>query len=269
MPDLSFRELVNGFRKLGISPERPVIAHASVTAFGGIHGGAQTLLGALLSQYPSLVVPTFTYKTMITPEQGPENNALQYGTSRDLNVMAEFFRPTIRADRLMGILPELLRCHPQAQRSIHPILSFAGINASPAISAQTLDEPLAPIRVLHELGGWVMLLGVNHTVNTSIHYGELLGGRRQFLRWALTPVGILACPGFPGCSDGFEAMAKHMGDCTRQAAVGQAWVQAVPMDVLVERVQAVVRADPLALLCDRSYCERCTAVRAGVSGISG
>jgi aminoglycoside 3-N-acetyltransferase len=62
-----------------------------------------------------------------------------------------------------------------------------------------LDDPLAPVGALAEENGTVLLIGVNHTVNTSIHYAEKIAGRKQFIRWALTPQGVRECPGFPGC----------------------------------------------------------------------
>ena len=66
------------------------------------------------------------------------------------------------------------------------------------MAVQTLAEPLAPIGALAQRGGWVLLLGVNQTVNTSLHYAERLAGRPQFTRWALTYEGVRECPQFPG-----------------------------------------------------------------------
>ena len=148
--------------------------------------------------------------------------------------MAEFFRPGIPADPLMGALAEAVRIHPNAARSIHPILSFTGMNAKPILDTQTIQEPLLPIQALTEEEGWVLLLGVDQTVNTSIHYGELLAGRKQFVRWALTPKGVVTCPGFPGCSDGFEALSPQLADDIRKVELGKAVIQAMPLEKLVE-----------------------------------
>ncbi len=161
----------------------------------------------------------------------------------------------------MGVVPEAMRQHPRSRRSMHPILSFIGMNAGSYLESQTLEEPLKPIERLVEADGWVLLLGVDHTVNTSIHYAEWLAGCKQFVRWALTPNGVLECPGFPGCSDGFGQLAPRLEPVTRQIQVGGGQVQAVPLQELVSTARAWVEADPLALLCERSYCERCAAVR--------
>lgn len=258
---LTFRDLSAALRQLAIDRSQPVIAHASLSAFGEVHGGAEALLGAILSSFNTLIMPVFTYKTMVTPETGPQNNGMRYGSEKDGSLMAEFFRPEMQADRMMGCIPEALRRHPKAQRSNHPILSFAGVYAGAVLETQTLQEPLNPIKKLIEGDGWVLLLGVDHTVNTSIHYAEKLSGRKQFIRWALTPRGVVECPGWPGCSLGFQAIAPRLEAVTRVVEAGTAKIQAVPLTALMDAVQAAIAEDPQALLCGRQDCERCRAVR--------
>jgi aminoglycoside 3-N-acetyltransferase len=261
---LTFRDFITGFRKLDIDRSRPVIAHASLSAFGEVHGGAETVLGALWSSFDTLIMPVFTYKTMVTPEVGPPDNAIIYGSGKDTNKMAEIFHPDMPADKMMGVVAESLRNHPKAQRSTHPILSMTGINARKILDSQTIKEPLLPIQVLKDLAGWVLLLGVDQTVNTSIHYSELLAGRRQFVRWALTPKGIIPCQGFPGCSDGFEAITPHLDEVVRTVTLGKAVIQAIPLINLMDIVCGMLKEDPLALLCGREDCARCNAVRTSV-----
>src|SRR5512145_23286 len=117
MPDLL--ELKTGLAKLGLGKSL-VIAHASLKAFGHIEGGADTLLEALLDSVHGIIMPTFTYKTMLNPDVGPPRNGITYGSETDLNKMAEAYRPDMPADKMMGILPETLRRHPRAKRSMHP-----------------------------------------------------------------------------------------------------------------------------------------------------
>ncbi len=260
-PTVTFREMVNGLRQLGLDRARPVIAHVSLSSFGEVRGGAETVLGALLGLVDSLVMPVFTYKTMVIPEDGPEHNASQYGSGKDINQMAEFYKPNMPADRMMGVVAETLRKRPGVKRSSHPILSFAGYKADSILEAQTASEPLAPIGALADQGGWVLLLGVDHTVNTSIHYAEKLAGRKQFIRWALTPEGVRECPGFPGCSDGFEALTPLVAGITRRAQIGNALVQALPLKDMIAIVKDKLAAEPQAFLCGRADCERCNAVR--------
>ncbi|HVM72220.1 MAG TPA: AAC(3) family N-acetyltransferase [Anaerolineales bacterium] len=257
------RDLLLGLRELHLG-EAPVIVHSSLKSLGQVEGGAQTVVNALAGVFTSLLVPTFTYKTMLTPLTGPEHNAVTYGSGEAHNRMAEFFTPRMPADPMMGIIPETLRKQPQAARSSHPIQSFAGINATALLNAQTMTDPLGPLGALERAGGWAVLLGVNHTVNTSIHYAEKLAGRRQFLRWALTPKGVVECPGFPGDSAGFEAIAPDMEKYTRTVQIGAAAVQAMPLAMLFKAVITRIKKDPLALLCQQADCERCGEIRRSV-----
>src|SRR5512141_1643082 len=248
MPD--YAELLAAFQALGLQ-EKPVIAHASLRPFGFIEGGAEAVLDAMLASFASLIMPTFTYRAEIIPDVGPPNNGITYGSGHDLNQLAEPFVPDMRCDPMMGILPETLRNHPSATRTAHPILSFAGINAGATLFTQTIYEPLDPIGALGQQDGWVVLINVDHTSNTSIHYAEKLAGRKQFTRWALVDNRVVECPNYPGDSMGFQAIEPHLSFDTRHVPVGEGFVQAVPLQRLFEIVQGLIKKDPLALLCER------------------
>ena len=257
---VSSSDLKTGLAKLGLT-KHLVIAHASLRAFGHIEGGAETMLAALLDSVRGIIMPTFTYKSMLNPEVGPPRNGITYGSETDLNKLAEAFHPDMPADKMMGVLPEFLRKHPKAKRSSHPIQSFAGIRADAVINSQRIYDPLSLIGMLAEQDGWVLLLGVDHTVNTSIHYAEKLAGRLQFIRWALLQDRVVECPGFPGDSDGFNVIAPALEKYTRRVEIGDALVQAVHLKSLIKVVMDQIKENPFALLCQRQDCERCTAVR--------
>jgi aminoglycoside 3-N-acetyltransferase len=240
---------------------KPAIAHASLKSFGAVQGGAKTVLGALLASVSGLIMPAFTYKTMLTPEVGPPNNGLSYGRQRDLNRMAVPFQYSMTVDPLIGKLAETLRQYPGAMRTAHPILSFVGVHVSDALATQTIYNPFAPMSWLADHDGWVLLLGVDQTVNTSIHYAEKLAGRRQFLRWALTGDRVVECHGFPGCSEGFEAIRPEVERVTRHVKIGESFIEAIPVHPLLQAVEKLIKKDPLALLCQRDECERCDAIR--------
>jgi len=257
---LTYIEIKSAFEQLNLA-DRPVIVHASLKKFGEIDGGPRTMLRALMACFGGLVMPTFTYKTMVTPGVGPPNNGISYGADGDKNKMAEPFRFDMPADKMMGTLPEMLRKHPSAVRTTHPILSFAGFHTDDILITQIIPDPFAPIGALAEQGGWVLLLGVNHTVNTSVHYAEKLAGRKQFIRWALTDNRVAECPGFPGDSEGFGTIADDLKADTRIVEIGAAHALAVPLARLFDAVTTRIKQDPLALLCQREDCERCNAVR--------
>jgi len=254
------KELTTELKKLGIA-KNLVIAHASLRSLGSVR--AETLLEAILESTRGIVMPTFTYKSMLNPEIGPPSNGMTYGNEKDLNKLAEQFHADMPVDTTMGILPEVLRKHPQAKRSSHPIQSFAGIGADGAINSQSVFEPFAPIAALAEQDAWVLLLGVDHQVNTSIHYGEKLAGRMQFIRWALTKDKVVECPGFPGDSEGFNAIAPEVEKHTRRVEINGGLVQAVHLRSLLKVTVEMIHSNPYALLCGRPDCERCEAVRYG------
>jgi aminoglycoside 3-N-acetyltransferase len=261
---VNYRSLVRALRELRIEAGKPVIVHSSLSAFGTVQGGASVVVGALLDMFESVMAPTFTYKTLVVPETGPPNNAVQYGTHTDRNKMAEFFYPDMPADRLMGIIAETLRRHPDAYRSGHPVLSFAGVNVRKYLEKQMLNEPFAPLAAMVDHGGWVLLMGVDQTSNTCIHLGERLAGRKTYTRWALMSDMVVSCGNFPFCSDGFNSIQPLMEPFIKKVQIGTALVQAVPMVELVETTRQLIQTDPTALLCSRTDCQSCNTIRSDV-----
>jgi aminoglycoside 3-N-acetyltransferase len=208
-------------------------------------------------------MPAFTRRTLVTPPFGPPDNGIRYGDAAD-NFEAEVFHPDLPVDAELGEVAETLRRHPQARRSLHPALSFSGLRADQALEGQTLDEPLAPVHWLAEADADVLLIGVDQRSNVALHYAEWVAGRKAFLRWALTEDGVVLCPQFPGCSDGFPAIESRLTGILRQTALAGQPLRAVPLRDLVHVAAGWVRQDPRALLCDREGCERCADVRLSV-----
>lgn len=267
MPDVSFRHLQNGLRALGLTPQSRVIAHASLSAFGHVPGGAEAVVAALAGLCELVVMPAFTYQCLVRPPVGPPDNAMLYGDFLMENAEAEIFRADLPAHADMGVMAETLRRLPGAARSSHPVLSFTAVGqgAEAVMAAQTLAEPFGPIAVLEDLDAEVVLLGVSHSVNTSIHLAEQRAGRKQFVRWALTARGAVECPAWPGDSAGFDALTPHLAACVHSVQIGQANAQRFPLREVLRAAETLVRADPLALLCNFPHCDRCAAVRASVN----
>ena len=261
---VGFRGLWRALEELDLGQEHPVLVHSSLSAFGRVQGGADTVVGALLKYFHTVVMPAFTYRTLVVPESGPLDNAIDYGRHTPRNKMAEFFHPEMPIDSLIGSIAETLRKHPAAYRSGHPVLSFVGVNAREALERQTLSAPFAPIASLTDQGGYVLLIGVDHSSNTAIHLGERLAGRRTFTRWALMPEMVVECTNFPYCSDGFNAIQPLIEPFTRTVTVGKALIQAMPLYELVETTRQLVSSDPLALLCEKTNCPSCNQIRRDV-----
>ena len=114
----------------------------------------------------------------------------------------------------------------------------------------------------------VLLLGADHSANLALHYAEARAGRKQFVRWALTPKGAVECPSCPGCPDGFNAIVPHLRGLSRVAQIGTARVERIPLAELVRVAVDLLKRDPTALLCTRAGCERCFAVRSVVAPVA-
>ena len=74
------------------------------------------------------------------------------------------------------------------------------------------------------------------------------------------------CSGYPGDSMGFQAIEAYIASDTLRVELDEAFIQAVPLKRLIQVIQDLIRKDPLALLCERTDCERCRAVRMAVTG---
>jgi aminoglycoside 3-N-acetyltransferase len=258
---LSYRDFVTVFRALGLRKTSRVLVHASLPALGSIAGGADTIIGSLLDACETVLVPSFTEQAMLTPAIGPPENGLVYGADGEGNLTAEFYHPDLPTrDRVA----ERLRGDRRAARSMHPLYSFVGVNADEALQSQSIDDPLAPVGWLADFDGDVLLLGANHKDNIALHYAERAAGRKQFIRWALTPEGVVVCPNCPGCSEGFPAIADRLAGVTRRARLSAARVELIPLRDLIHIAVGWIRQDPRALLCEEASCPRCQAVRASV-----
>ncbi|MBV6394530.1 MAG: hypothetical protein HFACDABA_00095 [Anaerolineales bacterium] len=262
---ITFRDLIHGFETLSLRGV-PVIAHASFKSLGAVQGGPRAVLDALITTTGALMMPAFTYETMVYPPLGPDRNGVDYKAEHArragaTSLLPVYFRADLPVDREIGSLPELLRRRPEARRSLHPILSFVGVNAEQALAYQSMENPLGPIGALAERGGYVLLIGVSQRANTSVHYAEKLAGRPQFLRWAATPRRVVRCPNFPGDSFGFDELAPRLKPYTRAVAIGNARMEAIPLQAMFNVVQTMIEKNPLALLCQRTDCRRCKSVR--------
>jgi aminoglycoside 3-N-acetyltransferase len=256
----SYRELANGFRQLNIPSHQPVLAHISNSVLADVKGGSDTLLAALLATVDNVMMPTFTFQTMVIPRTGPPNNALEYAIE-DHETFAEVFTESLPSSPEMGDAAEKLRSHPQSRRSNHPIFSFCGVGVDMALNAQSLSAPWAPIQKLSELDGWVLLFGGDQTLNYTIHYAETVAGRKQFIRWALTEEKVVECPHFLGCSKGFNALDSLLEDSPPQIWIGTHHARVFSMKNLIRNIVEILQKDPLALLCSDQDCVYCSEVK--------
>jgi len=258
---VSYHDLIKTFHAFGFRRETPVIVHYGQELPNKVNGGISTFMGALLSAVDNVLLPAFTFSTMVVPHQGPPDNGLRYGAEDRHNQNAAIFSYTLPSECGNQAAIEILKAFPGVYRSSHPIFSFYGLGLDIALLDHTPSQPYFPIRKLRELNGWVLLADGDPSQNFNIHYAEKLAGRKQFQRWALTPDGAAACLHFPGCSAGFHKLDYYLHGELQQTRIANLSLSAVPIESLVNTAVALIKEDPFALLCNDLGCERCNLVR--------
>ncbi|WP_121821888.1 aminoglycoside N(3)-acetyltransferase [Halostella salina] len=165
-------------RDLGISDGDTLIVHASLSSLGWVPGGAPAVVDALLAAVGddgTLVTPTHSFQCSDPSNwSNPPVPESWHGTIRE---QAPAYRPAVTPTRGVGAVPECFRNYPDTVRSRHPTLSFAanGPDAAAITDGHSFDYPLgegSPLARVYDRDGRVLLLGVGHDVNTSLHLAE-------------------------------------------------------------------------------------------------
>jgi aminoglycoside 3-N-acetyltransferase len=248
-------------QKLGLGEGDWVLMHSSLKSLGYVKGGANTVIAAvmeLVREQGLFMVPTFTF-TNFTPFFDCQNTPSQ-----------------------MGLITETLRLREDSVRSWHPRHSVGvlGEKAKQVVSGHLQAGSAgrgSPIDKLAKQGGYVLLLGVGHTVNTAIHtaevYAELpylytVKDSPNFPEQAVVkiPKGekikVNLAP-YPTCSEGFWKLEPVMRerDEIQYGKVGQAHSQLMRAQNVIDTASSLLREDPGALLCDNPHCYSCNEKR--------
>lgn len=174
--------LADDVRDLGVTPGDTLLVHSSLSALGWVCGGAQAVVDALrdaVTESGTLVVPTFTGQ--YTDPSGWSNPPVPDEWIAQISETMPPFRPETTPTRGMGAIPECFRTYSDVVRSRHPEVSFAawGAEAESVVADHGYDRGLgenSPLARIYERGGDVLLLGVGHENNTSLHLAEHRAG---------------------------------------------------------------------------------------------
>lgn len=175
---LTFSRLCEQFRALGLSTGRTVLVHSAMSRMGWIAGGPETVIRALLAvvgPQGTLMMPTHTGGN--TDPSFWQNPPVPESWWPLIIAETPPFDPATTPSREMGVIAELFRTWPGAIRSQHPLYSFAalGPQAQTLLADHRLETGLgegSPLSKLYDLDGDVLLLGVGHDNNTSLHLAE-------------------------------------------------------------------------------------------------
>ncbi len=203
---LTAAALAEQLRACGLAEGQTVLVHMAMGKLGWVIGGAEAVILALLAAVSPggtiMVVTNSNSNTDPSEWQYPPVPEAWWQTIRD---HTPGYDPLTTPSRGLGAVPELLRTWPGARRSAHPAFSLAAVgpNAEYLTADHALEEDSgnrSPLGKLYELDGHVLLLGVDHWNNTSLHLAEfrasypgkrnlrtgsamLVDGRRQWVEY--------------------------------------------------------------------------------------
>lgn len=174
--------LAADLEELGVRRGGVLMVHASLSRIGWVVGGEQAVVTALeeaLGPDGTLVMPSQSWQLC---DPGYLDDPRVPAESWDaVRAAMPAYDPAWTPTRTMGAVVEAFRTQPGTLRSAHPHRSFAarGPRAAEVVAGHRLDDPVgegSPLAVLHRLGAQVLLVGVGHDKNTSLHLAEARSG---------------------------------------------------------------------------------------------
>lgn len=178
-------EIKKGLRKLGLRRGDVVGVHSSLNSFGYVEGGADAVIDALVEvvgKEGTIVMPTHS-SNLEKVGLSPEEKAA--GVSWLFKILP--YNPK-ETPCTTGIIPETFRKRRGVIRSHHPDQSIAAIGPrAKEITGAGDGRSLAGWKVLLELDGYVLLIGVGLGVCTAMHLAESMVQLPKHILEKITP----------------------------------------------------------------------------------
>ncbi len=242
-------QIVRDLQQLGLRAGDIVIVHSSLSSLGYVEGGSDTVIDALLTVLGptgTLLMPSF--------QQGSEHELLRRGCIFDLRT----------SPSELGIITETFRRRHGVLRSINPTHCTAGIG--PRAPELLADHQFCQVSVgrgspydkLIRAGGKILLLGVTHLANTSLHLIENTQGAPTICRVQFSPLVIDTTgrcwtvptyPHMPGLQRRYDRVEELLlaSSIQRNGLIGQAMSRLIDAQPMAQLLTKKIRENPLYL----------------------
>lgn len=174
----TIESLQTDLRALGVRAGMVLLVHSSLSAMGWVCGGSVAVIIALqevLGATGTLVMPT--HSTGLTEPSEWQNPPVPESWWQVIRATMPAYDSDLTPTRSMGVIAETFRKQNGVLRSSHPHHSFCarGLQASYITDNHSLAFGMgegSPLARIYDLDGYVLLLGVGHDRNTSLHLAE-------------------------------------------------------------------------------------------------
>jgi aminoglycoside 3-N-acetyltransferase len=170
--------LVRDLRDLGVEQGDVLVVHTSLGSLGWVVGGAAAVVDALLNAVgPTGTVTMPAHSADWSDPAGWANPPVPRAWWSTIVDSRPAFDPYATPLRGMGAVADNLLLRRNTLRSSHPLYSHmaCGAQAGLVVQSHPLDDGFgdgSPLGRLYELDAKVVLLGVGHGSNTSLHLAE-------------------------------------------------------------------------------------------------
>ncbi len=170
--------LATDLRALGVHAGMVLMVHSSLSRLGWVAGGARAVVAALLDAVgPQGTVMMPTHSSELSDPAAWQHPPVPEHWWKPIRDEMPVYDLALTPTSHMGSIVECFRHVPGLRRSSHPTVSAAAVG--PDAHRLTMGHELAhglgessPQARLYDLDGHILLLGVTHSNNTSLHLAE-------------------------------------------------------------------------------------------------